>query len=541
MNSLSLRTTLVVVFSVIALLLSTILSITIGNTATSKVEEEIGQSLAGISYQMAEQLDQFMWSRSGETDIISQLSLMQDNTNAADIQAVLDQLASSFPSFTWVGYLNAEGKVIASTNKILLGENISQRPVYIEGMKGKFIGDVHDALLLSKLLPNPSGEPLQFVDISTPVKNDHGEVVGVLAAHLSWEWSREVEASIIEPLVANHKGLEVFVVSQNDNTILLGPEGTALQSLNLDSVKLAQSGKNGWRIEKWADGQSYLTGYSLGDGHLNYPGLGWSVVIRQPVVSAFSSVEELRSSIFMLAVGATVVFALIGWFLAARLSNPLRKIALAADQLRAGDNVQIPDVRGFKDIIVLSRSLRDLLDHLNKTESALDEMENLANTDKLTGLSNRIALDPFLEEATERAFEQDTTLTFLFLDLDGFKQINDTYGHLEGDHLLKEVARRLTKHARQEDFVARMGGDEFLIVLPTGKDTAQQEGGRIAERLIAEVNKPYQLQEGSVSIGCSIGGAIYPTNGDEPIEIIRLADEGLYRSKRSGKNQVTFI
>lgn len=134
---------------------------------------------------------------------------------------LLNQLQDSFPTFSWVGFMNLKGNVLASTDGILRGENLSERPVYQEGIKGKFIGDVHDAVLLAKLLPNPTGEPLQFVDISFPLKYKNGEIAGVLAAHLSWAWAKEVEKSVLEPLKHEEKDIEMFIVSQKENTVLL--------------------------------------------------------------------------------------------------------------------------------------------------------------------------------------------------------------------------------------------------------------------------------------------------------------------------------
>lgn len=222
--SLSLRTLFSIAFAVIIILLTAILSYVIGNRSTTSVEVSIGSSLAAEANQMSEKLDQFMWSRSGEIEVLSKLNAFQELVEPAEAGGLLNQLKKSLPVFTWVGFLDKTGNVVASTDRILQGTNISQRPVFQQALKGTFVGDVHDAVLLSKLLPNPTGEALQFVDVSVPVMDKQGQTSGVLAAHLSWEWSREVEASIVNPLKERLKGVEVFVVSKKDDTILLGPE-----------------------------------------------------------------------------------------------------------------------------------------------------------------------------------------------------------------------------------------------------------------------------------------------------------------------------
>lgn len=109
---------------------------------------------------------------------------------------------------------------------------------------------MHDAVLLSKLLPNPTGEALQFVDVSVPVKDQQGRTTGVLAAHLSWEWSREVEASILEPLKERLDGIEVFVVSKKDHTILLGPKALLGRTMTSEALSKAGSGTSSWMIEQ---------------------------------------------------------------------------------------------------------------------------------------------------------------------------------------------------------------------------------------------------------------------------------------------------
>lgn len=538
--SLNLRTSFAIISAVLIILLSTLLSFTMSNRTTSAIEAEIGSSLSEISYQMAEKLDHYMWSRAGEIDVLSQLDTLRQPSDPAAIRRLLDGLQKSIPSFTWVAFLNPKGDVVASTAGILTGQNIAKRPVFQNGIKGRFIGDVHEAVLLAKLLPNPSGEPLQFVDISVPVKNDAGETVGVLAAHLSWEWSEEVEQSILQPLKDRKSSYDIFIVSQTDDTVLLGPEGTVGTPLSLTGLTAAQAGRNSSGTVQWPDGQTYLTGFAYGDGYLDYPGLGWTVIVREPVDSAFASVAELRNRFLWLGGISALVFAIIGWFAAGFVSKPLKNIAQAAERLRQGEDVPIPRHRGIRDIETLSVSLQSLVDDLTRTERALDRMESLAHTDKLTGLPNRIALDSYMEEAMTRAAENEGTLTFLYLDLDGFKGINDTHGHQAGDALLQNVAARLRACTRGDEIAARLGGDEFLAILNTSADRAEEEAAVVAARLIDTLNQAFVLDGRIVRIGCSIGAAVWPRDSRDPIAIVRLADEALYASKRAGKNRLTF-
>ena len=539
--TLNLRTLLSTAFAVMIILLTALLSYVIGNRSTRSIEVSIGSSLAEEAYQMSEKLDHFMWSRSGEVEVLSKLNAFQKPLDTEEAGGLLDQLKKSLPVFTWVGYLDNEGNVLAATDHILQGTNISQRPVFQEGMKGIYTGDVHDAVLLSKLLPNPTGEALQFVDVSVPVTDKQGQVSGVLAAHLSWEWSREVEASIVTPLKERLKGIEVYVVSKKDDTILLGPAGLVGKRMPNEVLQKARSGKSSWTIEQEGSQDSYLSGYAYGDGYMNYPGLGWSVIIRQPADIAFASVHRLERFILTSGLISAIVFGMIGWLLAGWITRPLKNITRTADLLSSGADVEIPASTRFKDVAILSASLRNLVSNLTKTESKLSYMSDMALHDKLTGLPNRAALDEFLAHAVSKAKQNRTTLSFLYLDLDGFKKINDTHGHATGDALLQEVAFRLLDCTRDNEIVVRLGGDEFVIILNTSASKPMQEAEIVASRIISKINLPIIIRGEDLHVGCSVGAAVWtPDGGGDTVETLRLADEALYISKRSGKNRITF-
>ncbi|ANE45673.1 diguanylate cyclase [Paenibacillus swuensis] len=538
--SLRLRTLFAVVFGLLIMGLTGIFGYIISKESTRQVERSIGGSLSETAYQMAEKLDYFMWSRAGEIQVLSRLETFQDTARPDRIRNLLDELQNNFPAFTWVGYTDAQGKVLASTNGILTGGDLSKRPVYLNGSKGMFIGDVHEAVLLSKLLPNPTGEPLQFVDISVPVYDASGALKGVLAAHLSWAWSREVEQSILKPLEERSEQLDAFIISKKDNTVLLGPKDAVGKAIKLASTTKAQQGRNGWMTETFADDKKYLTGYAYGKGYLNYPGLGWTILVRQPMETAFFPVNQLQRFIVIVGVLGTLLFGLIGWIAASWIARPLKRIADAADDLRSGKRVEIPVHTGIKDIEILSLSLRKLVHNLTETESALGQMENLAHHDRLTGLPNRAGLELFLEGATKQAVKDEVTLTFLFMDLDGFKSVNDSLGHAFGDRLLQHVAVRLKACVRAGELVVRLGGDEFVAVLRTSHRTPTDEARMVAGRMIASINQPFYLDGETVNISCSLGGAVWPDSHIDPAEAIRLADGALYQSKRSGKNRATF-
>ncbi|WP_338543518.1 sensor domain-containing diguanylate cyclase [Paenibacillus tundrae] len=539
MMSFKLRTVLTAIFATLSLLVSLTIGYIFSQKSFLAVETEIGHSLMGTASQASDKLDRFMWSRSGELDLLGRMAALENRFEPAEIQMLLDQLQDSFPSYSWVGYMNPEGKVLAATDGILLGEDLSERPVYQEGIKGKFIGDVHNAVLLAKLLPNPTGEPLQFVDISFPVKDSDGKTRGVLAAHLSWAWAKEVEESILAPLFHEEKDIEFFIVSKKENTVLLGPKDWMGKPLTLPGIEQAQLHKSSWTMEKWPDGKEYVTGIAYSQGHLDYEGLGWTVVIRQVQSTAFASVLDMLWFNIWSGLAVTVLFVLIGWWISRKIAAPLMRLTQVANELRAGEQVQIPENKGFSEIEELSRSLREMVVSLKNKDSELVVMQNLAHYDQLTGLPNRTALEFYLEESLETE-SVNHTLTFLYLDLDGFKRVNDSLGHQTGDVLLQKVAQRLNALSQDKGITVRLGGDEFLIVLRSVGSNPREEAKLYAEEIIQSLNKPFVIEYERIQIGCSIGGAEYPTNSGNPSEIIRMADEALYESKRAGKNRMTF-
>ncbi len=167
-----------------------------------------------------------------------------------------------------------------------------------------------------------------------------------------------------------------------------------------------------------------------------------------------------------------------------------------------------------------------------------DEYHYKATHDELTGLPNRLLFLDKLNQAIYEASNKGTHLVVLFLDLDNFKPINDSFGHKAGDYVLIELSRRMQKKARKSDTIARIGGDEFCIILDELSDIDS-----ITSRLkmgLEVVKEPFIIEKKPIYIGLSIGVAIYPKDGNDAEELIRNADTAMYKAKREGKGQFSF-
>ena len=179
---------------------------------------------------------------------------------------------------------------------------------------------------------------------------------------------------------------------------------------------------------------------------------------------------------------------------------------------------------------------RDITEDLLSRE----HIASLAYSDPLTGLSNRTSLGPALEQAVERARRRGTRLATLFIDLDGFKQMNDAYGHSSGDRFLIETARRLRASLRASDLVARLGGDEFFVVLEDVPDAGLVE--TVARKLLAEIMHPFELAPGDeMRVSASVGIAIFPEHASDAATLTKNADSAMYKAKEAGKNAFRFF
>lgn len=537
----SLRSRFALTIALLVSMLSWLLGSFISHDSSARMRGEIGQDLAEAAYQMSDRLDRAMADRLHVLSVISRLKVLQQSTDLPQIRQLLDQLQAEFPDIAWLGVTDTEGLVRASSGGILQDTSISQRPVFTQGRNGVFIGDVHEAKLLAKLLPNPSGETLKFVDISLPIfsgpAGDSGEKVGVLAAHLSWAWAEDLRQSLMGPFQQRRK-VEFFVVAA-DRRILLGPRGDIGQLLHLPLFD-TPSQQPRWAVQRWPDGHQYLTGLSSSQGHEAYRGLGWTVLTRQTLDEAYAPAKELQRDILVWGVLLAVLVAFIGWLLATWYTRPLKAIANAADRVSIGESMEIPELKGTREIAQLSQSIRHLVDSLSNQQTALGVMESLAHHDALTGLPNRAALEKYLPRAQQRSQSQNNCLALLYLDLDGFKPINDQFGHAGGDELLREVADRLRACLREGDMVARLGGDEFLMVLQVPRGDALNQARTIANRVLASLTQSIMLHQASARIGCSIGGAVWPLDNPDLSDVLGLADKALYRAKHAGKGQAHF-
>lgn len=165
----------------------------------------------------------------------------------------------------------------------------------------------------------------------------------------------------------------------------------------------------------------------------------------------------------------------------------------------------------------------------------LQRLHRLANYDSVTGLPNRTLFFEHIGQAIREARRHDHRVGLLFLDFDGFKRVNDTFGHDFGDRLLRQIGHRLDQVLREGDSVARFAGDEFLVTLTQVKEA--DEASVVARKLLAAFDAPFELDEHVVTTSASIGVAFFPDDAADASELLQRADGAMYRAKTKGGNR----
>lgn len=193
----------------------------------------------------------------------------------------------------------------------------------------------------------------------------------------------------------------------------------------------------------------------------------------------------------------------------------------------------------IRDKLGQLESYVSIFSDISKRKKAEDKIYHQANYDSLTGLANRDLFIDRFDQSLALAKRDKTMLAILFIDLDGFKNINDTFGHSKGDLLLKNTAVRLQNAVRATDTVARLSGDEFAIMLCNDNDVYSNE--KVAAKVLKKLAMPFQLEEKEAHITASIGIAIFPEDGQSSDALLAKADSAMYMAKEKGKNNVQFF
>ncbi len=292
------------------------------------------------------------------------------------------------------------------------------------------------------------------------------------------------------------------------------------------------------------------------EGHLQKSVLGLAVmpktlpvlvVVERDRADIYQAWAAFRNLFLSLMGGLTLLVGLIAWQMGRSIVTPLEHLTGAADHIAAGDlSVQLP-VAQRDELGHLTQVFNQMTDNLRQSRDEFEAasqtlqkqnklLEKLSITDSLTGLYNRKKLDDILADQLARFKRNQRPFALLMLDIDHFKKLNDTYGHLAGDQVLASVARTFSNSIRNIDFVARYGGEEFVIVLP---ETALSAARDMAERILTQVRSAsYQFNDQSIAVTLSIGVAMSRSSDESADTLLARTDRMLYEAKRAGRDRV---
>jgi diguanylate cyclase (GGDEF)-like protein len=272
----------------------------------------------------------------------------------------------------------------------------------------------------------------------------------------------------------------------------------------------------------------------VGEGRFVVLGLSqpMSEVVRETTRVAWNTVQVI------LVLGCIAV--LLAVLVSRAVTGPLRAMAHAVTLFSREQKVSQLGYRRDDELGQLARSLNEMQTTIVANMAEINEsrrtLRHLAQHDALTGLPNRTLCDDRVQQALSQAKRDMGRLALIFVDLDDFKSINDTYGHHAGDLLLCSAARRMEGCVRNADTVGRLGGDEFIVLLAS--IDREQDATLVAGKIREALSQPFDLDGSRLSITCSIGVAIYPEHGADAITLSKSADAAMYLAKEGGGNRV---
>ncbi|MBN9627144.1 MAG: diguanylate cyclase [Acidovorax sp. SCN 65-28] len=553
----SLRMQIALVFGTLVVGLSVLLSLGFGELLKHRIQRDAGNSLQVVAENAGKLLALGLMQRSLEAEVMASAEVVwSKGLDSAEAQHMLARSQAMQPTNVWIGVADAQGVVRNATNGLLVGQSVAQRPWFQHGLQGVHVGDVHAAQLLESLLPpTATGEPHRFVDFAAPIRIGP-TTVGVFAIHGSWQWTREVLESLT-PASSDESALELFIFDRQ-GTLIFAPGGRT-EVMRAAGQRLPEGiqinnnrdggGSTQTTVARWQDGKRYLTAATQLQPRNAASDLGWRIVARQPVELAFAEADDTVQLALAIGLVAALFASALAWLAARRLSVDLYALADAASGVEAGrPGSDIPAMQSSREVQQLSQSLGRMTHHLVAAREAMEEKVRLrtleleaanraldlqARTDALTGLLNRRGFETQMAFAVALARRSSRPLSLITVDVDHFKRVNDTYGHEAGDEVLRRLARTLESRLRGSDVVARLGGEEFVALLP---DTDLNGAQSIAQALVAAMAEQQDPVVGTITV--SAGVATMRGAEDNGAAMLRRGDAALYEAKGQGRNRV---
>lgn len=467
-------------------------------------------SLHAIASSIAHRLTEDLSNRHREVALLA--TLLKSQYLAHDsIEPVIDGLKTRQPVYAWIGLVHHSGIVLAATDGLLRGHSVDSRPWFKHSLLGGFVGDPHEAVLLAPhMKPGRDGEPPRFLDVGVPLVDQNESVVGVMGAHLYWDWVHSVISAVTEKL-DRVGALEVLVADQSGNWLF--------KPHQIDAKNLAELQKNN------AHGK-YVVATQPVRPVDSTKGLGWTIVVMEDEKWAYAPIKESRNFMLLFATTLAVTFTALTWVVAGRVAQPIIKLArIAQDQVEFSDYAH-----------------KSIEDKGTDETRALDVfMNRLAHYDSLTGLSNRKEITGRITKTIERSAVSNSHAALLLLNIDNFGIFNNAKGYEAGDQMLIAVAKRLRWILADGTGLSRINGDEFVIVLDNlaqDSERAIDQAQVMAGKLQNCFNAAFFLEAGKFSVHVSIGIYLIKPEAIRVGDALQYAELAMREAKRLGKNSI---
>ncbi|MBC7686175.1 MAG: GGDEF domain-containing protein [Bdellovibrionales bacterium] len=519
----TLKTRLTVVVSFLVLLAAALVASVSLQLVEHQMRAVIGDQQFALLSSAASFIDQDLASKKNLLTAIGEQLALGDYSAPSSIQLFLEAHTSLRDEFFNVIALDETGKLIANlNNRLVIGKsNFSKRDYFIDTVRDR--EGVISAPFLSTLSKRP------VVVVTEPVFDATGKLLYILGGAIDLQRPRFFGQ--LEALKPGKSGYLFMLTKQG--TIIHHPDSQRIlmnvkQEVGgpVPSTLAAMNGFEGWVEGSTKRGVTALITYK------RLLRTDWIIGAVYPVHEAFAPLIDMRQKALMASAGVAIAAGMIGWLAIMRLLLPLAALRRHVAHISGGSlNIEVFDVGRRDEFGELSRAFFILSQQRREAENTL---VTLTRTDTLTGLHNRRMFEETMAAALARARRNHQKLALAYLDIDHFKHVNDTYGHGTGDQVLIEFARRLKLAVRSTDTVARLAGDEFVVIFENLADDT--EIANLATKILRNIQPPFVLGELIFAVTASIGIATNANGSTSLEELMEASDSALYEAKRGGKN-----
>lgn len=409
-----------------------------------------------------------------------------------------------------------------------------------------------------------------IVSTITMIMSVHSSYYYVMTKNKTVEAMKQTSALTVSALQKNITNLiEAYAISEYDTLVLHEMESRDMFAVIVEDFNMGKIlGQESYISGKIRDTEGHIVDYDAQNSQqrkaLEECYYSDTYTITSPsggklgAITIFISDQAMKKELNQIIVEALIntialslllmlsLFIAIRLFILKPLSNMVSVIAYSDED---GIPINLIPEYDAQEIFALSATMNTMIKSIRASKIALLEQHNQlraqknalqyqATHDALTGLANRILFSERLEHAIKKSKERHSQMALLFIDLDHFKEINDSLGHEAGDEVLTIVTNRLHETIQNEEVLARFGGDEFTVIIE-GLQKAE-EAMLLAERILKVLSEPITVDHNELYVGCSIGISLYPDNGDTPQDLLKYADAAMYAAKNEGRNNVQY-